>query len=138
MAARSTDKGMGAAPPVASDGAVDATSKEDPVVVTDKNGRWVIMCMRDHSSLLFYGSDDAGATWSSPAVVSNAYPGISRLEADGMGNWVAAWIEGGSAIIETHSSDGGATWSAAADIGAQLGTHSIALAAGGAGTWLLG
>ena len=121
---------------VNSTGTSDGNSVDaDPDLSNDGEGNWVAVWTSGFNlngtagidnDIFVARSADAGATWTSPALLhntgtidTNKPDGSPKIANDGMGNWVAVWtsawhhnLTNGTDfdIMMTHSEDAGATW----------------------------
>jgi cysteine-rich repeat protein len=166
VVARSADNGLTWTAPAPLD-ASGATRGLNSHVATDRAGVWVAVwdtCLWDSGAGLdegdvwFARSNDAGASWTTPALLSNdagtLQESMPRLATDAKGNWIVAWramhywqpdlpVQTDLDILAVRSKDNGLTWttpawlntSAAVDRTDQM-DDSPSLATDGKGVWL--
>jgi cysteine-rich repeat protein len=162
VAARSSnDGGQWTAPEVVSDTA-DAYNEQEAHVATDGTGTWLASWIRipgvGRVDIAVVRSEDNGATWTSPAIVSDdgeSFSGCasdqrSRVVSDASAGWFVVWstckdysgiLSDDFDVVVIHSSDNGATWgpivplSAYADVDTG-GDHHPVLVGDGAGSYV--
>jgi hypothetical protein len=166
LVARSTDGGATWTAPAAlnSNAGSDSASDGGPQLATDGAGNWVVVWISDDSLGGTIGTDsdafvarstDAGATWTTPAVLNSNAASDSRdddslsLATDGSGGWVAVWrsmdslggtIGTDSDIIVARSTNAGASWTAVAPVNSNAADDLAfdmypCVATDGEGTW---
>jgi len=158
---RSTDAGLTWTDPqpLNTNAATDEGHDYYPEVTPDGAGNWLAVwtsyenlggTIGTDADLLFSLSNDAGLTWTAPAVLNTnaATDGrkdhTAQVTTDGAGNWVAVWHSSKSfdaAILCSRSTDGGHSWSDPAVLNSNAATESSVdckpwVAYDGAGTWV--
>jgi len=166
LIARSADNGLTWTAPTPLD-ASGAAKGSNGHVATDRAGAWVAVwdtavygpgAGPNVGDVWFARSTDAGATWTTPARLSDD-PGtvkddMPRLATDAKGNWIVAWramqnwqadlpVQTDLDILAVRSSDNGLTWTAPAWLNTTAATDRIdqqddspSLATDGSGVWL--
>lgn len=166
--ARSSDGGITWTDPALL--AEDATSYEVPKIATGGNGTWgALWTSRDAPScgffcgtnsapevlvpgagIVFARSTDAGASWSTPTVLSSNPPGAEnqrgqKLATDGAGTWLAVWMTDDTVgtdwdLLFSVSTDDALTWSVPAPLNtnaaSDTGTDSNPDIGFNDGTWI--
>ena len=93
-----------------------------PALATDGLGNWVVVWVRQGYDILYATTNDLGANWSEPEVLSpeganDYYDKDVRIATDGAGTWVAAWRRDYvlwpcyiADVLIRRSHDNGANW----------------------------
>ena len=167
LVSRSSDDGLSWTDPVPlnNNASSDSGDEDNPEVITDGLGNWLVVwtsfddldgTIGSDRDILFARSINDGATWSDPAPLNSYAPfdigrdTLAKPSTDGQGNWLVIWasrsdLEGtlglDDDILFARSVDGGASWSDALPLNTNAAIDSGAdfrpnITTDGSGIWL--